>query len=225
MIRYATPLAFFLSLVPAASSSSSLHSHRIASSGAGAATVQGTITVKPAPARRVANRYVGAASPTTQQALPVIVYLRGAGLPTAKTAVRAPVMAQRDTAFSPALLVVARGSTVSFQNGDPFYHNVFSYSKTKRFDLGRFPKPETKAVAFDKAGAVDIFCEIHSSMRGVVLVVETDFHDAVSSTGTYALRDVPPGKWELVIWHADRGQKVQAITVPASGVLTVNSSI
>jgi plastocyanin len=189
-----------------------------------AATIQGKITTKVTPPRRIANRYVGAASPSTQQDLPIVVYLRGGSLPAAKPSARNLQMAQRDTAFSPSFLIVARGSTVAFQNLDPFYHNVFSYSKTKRFDLGRFPRPESKSVTFDKPGAVDVFCEIHRSMRGVVLVAENEFHAEVAADGSYALRGVPPGKYELVVWHADRGQKVIPITVPAEGVLTVNSS-
>ncbi|MEO5510895.1 MAG: carboxypeptidase regulatory-like domain-containing protein [Longimicrobiales bacterium] len=190
-----------------------------------AATVQGRITTTPSPAKRVANRYVGAASPAKQQSLPVIVFLRGAGLPAARGAAKPQIMTQRDTVFSPSFLIVPRGSSVGFQNLDPFYHNVFSYSKAKRFDLGRFPKPESKSISFDKVGAIDVFCEIHSSMRAVVLVTDNDFHAELQPDGSYSLPGVPAGRYELVVWHPDRGQKVVPITVPASGVLTINSSI
>src|SRR4051812_36691884 len=103
------------------------------------ATIQGVVNGKSEAARRIASRYAGVATPSTEQRLPVLVYLRGAGLPTAQSAVRAPEMAQHDTAFAPGYLTVPVGSSVLFRNQDPFYHNVFSYSKTKRFDLGRFP--------------------------------------------------------------------------------------
>lgn len=187
------------------------------------ATVQGKVTVKPKPAQKIANRYAGATAPATQQQVPVIVYLRGAGLPAARSVSRSPEMGQQDTAFSPAYLVVAKGTTIQFRNHDSFYHNVFSYSKTKRFDLGRFPRPEAKGVTFDKPGKVDVFCEIHRSMRGMVLVTDNDFHTTASADGSYSLRDVPPGKYELVVLHADHGEKAVSITVPASGVLTVNT--
>jgi plastocyanin len=189
-----------------------------------AATVQGRITMQVTPPRRVANRYAGAAAPTTLQKLPVIVYLRGESLPKSSAPPRSQVMSQRDTAFSPSFLVVPRGTSVGFQNLDPFYHNVFSYSKARRFDLGRFPKPESKSVVFDKVGTIDVFCEIHSSMRAVVLVLDNDYHTELAADGTYALRDVPAGRYDLVVWHADRGQKVFPITVPASGVVTVDRS-
>jgi plastocyanin len=202
----------------------SSHAVHAAHGAHAAATVQGTITMKPRPARRVANRYAGAASPSVQQDLPVVVYLRGEGLPAATPAARPFVMAQRDTTFAPGYLVIPRGATVAFKNLDPFYHNVFSYSRTKRFDLGRFPAPESKSVVFDKAGAVDVFCEIHRSMRGVILVTDNDYHAKVSDDGTYALHDVPQGHYQLVVWHPDRGEKVIAIDVPASGAITVNAT-
>jgi plastocyanin len=58
---------------------------------------------------------------------------------------------QRDTAFVPAVLVVPPGATVDFGNEDPFFHNVFSYSQAKRFDLGRYPAGESKAVTFEES--------------------------------------------------------------------------
>jgi plastocyanin len=188
------------------------------------ATVQGRISVKPKPAQKIANRYAGAVAPGTEQQMPIIVYLRGAGLPPAKSLSRAPEMGQQDTTFSPGYLIVPRGTTVQFRNHDPFYHNVFSYSKAKRFDLGRFPRPEAKSVTFDKVGKVDVFCEIHRSMRGMVLVTDNDFHTTASADGSYALRDVPAGKYQLVVLDPDHGERVVSITVPASGILTVNAA-
>jgi plastocyanin len=189
---------------------------------AGRATIQGRVVVKPEPPRRVASRYAGAVSPSTEQRLPDIVYLRGAGLPRAAVPSKAPEMAQHDTAFSPAYLIVSTGSTVQFRNQDPFYHNVFSYSKPKRFDLGRFPRPEAKAVTFTDAGTVDVFCEIHRSMHGVIHVIDNDFHTVVATDGSFALKDVPSGRYDLVVWRSGRGEKVTPVTVPASGVVTVN---
>lgn len=186
-------------------------------------TIQGRVTSKPKPAQKIANRYAGAVAPSTQQQMPVIIYLRGAGLPAPRSVSKSPEMAQQDTAFSPTYLVIARGTTVQFRNHDSFYHNVFSYSKAKRFDLGRFPRPEAKPVVFDKAGKVDVFCEIHRSMRGMVIVTDNDFHTEASADGSYSLRDVPAGKYELVFVHADHGDRVIAVTVPASGVVTINA--
>ena len=102
-----------------------------------------------------------------------------------------PRLAQQDTTFVPAALVITVGTTVDFPNRDPFFHNVFSYSKTKRFDLGRYPRGESKEVRFDSPGIVKVYCEVHKSMRSLVAVVESPFHAVADSLGRFVIRDVP----------------------------------
>ena len=77
---------------------------------------------------------------------------------------------QKNKAFSQAALTVKVGDTVSFKNEDPFAHNVFSLSDVKTFDLGSYPKGQSKSVTFDKPGTVEIECAIHPDMKGVVEV-------------------------------------------------------
>jgi plastocyanin len=157
------------------------------------------------------------------QPINAIVFLRGpAGTAPAP---RRVTMTQQDTAFTPNLHILPVGSTVDFQNGDPFFHNVFSYSKTKRFDLGRFPKPEKKAVEFTEPGIVNVFCEIHKSMRAVVVVVDNNYHAEVAADGQYRIENVPAGDYELVIWHADHGTKTQKIKVPETGSVRVDAKL
>lgn len=56
------------------------------------------------------------------------------------------------------------GDTVHFKNEDPFFHNVFSLSDVKTFDLGSYPAGQSKSVTFDKAGEADVECAIHPVM-------------------------------------------------------------
>ncbi|HEX9641371.1 MAG TPA: hypothetical protein VGB13_08655, partial [Candidatus Krumholzibacteria bacterium] len=79
---------------------------------------------------------------------------------------------QRGQQFHPRLLVVPVDSHVEFPNDDPIYHNVFSYSKTKRFDLGRYGKGQSKSVHFDKTGVIRVFCDVHSDMSATIVVVD-----------------------------------------------------
>ena len=133
-----------------------------------------------------------------------------------------PTMTQSDTAFVPSLLVVAVGSEVSFPNADPFFHNVFSYSSTERFDLGRYTKGESKGVVFEEPGIVEVFCEVHEFMRSAVVVVESPHHAVVGDDGRFSIGDVPPGEYTLVIWHADLGTVEQPITVTSGGTVRVS---
>lgn len=79
---------------------------------------------------------------------------------------------QKNKAFTVKSLKIKTGDTVSFPNQDPFFHNVFSLSPTKTFDLGSYPKGETKKVVFDKPGKVEVECAIHPNMQMTIDVTE-----------------------------------------------------
>ena len=185
-------------------------------------TIEGVVRIRAVPQRRVASRYPGAGSASARpvQEIPALVYLKG---PTGEPAppVTAPEMAQQDTVFVPSLVVVPVGSTVRFPNQDPFFHNVFSYSSAGRFDLGRYPRGESKDVKFEEAGLVKVYCEVHESMRGAILVTENRHWTRPDAEGRFRLEGVPAGRYTLVAWHADRGEKETEVTVPASGVVRV----
>ncbi len=104
--------------------------------------------------------------------------------------------------FRPALLPILVGSAVEFPNDDPFYHNVFSYSKTKRFDLGRYRKSDRPQPieVFDKPGVVKLYCEIHQHMRGIILVLDTPYFQTTDTNGFYRLHDLPAGSFFLKAW-------------------------
>ena len=177
-------------------------------------SISGTVTLEPPPPpRRTPNRYGGTRSAIIQQ-LPAVVYLRGRiGAPPPPDYVANPEMTQRDSAFAPAAVALTVGGTVSFPNRDPFFHNVFSSSGTKRFDLGRYREGESKDVVFDKPGIVEVFCEVHDQMRGAIVVTENPFHAVVSEDGAFRIDGVPPGEYVLVAWHAEHDELERTVTV------------
>lgn len=67
-------------------------------------------------------------------------------------------------------ITVNKGDTIRFKNEDPFFHNIFSLSDLKTFDLGSFPKGESKTVIFDKTGMAEVECAIHPEMYMEVTV-------------------------------------------------------
>ena len=187
--------------------------------------IEGRVTIRERPALRIANRYTGAGGGATRELPPIppIAYLVATGGGGGGGA--SPELAQRDTAFSPLVLVVSPGTTVRFPNYDSFFHNVFSFSKPKRFDLGRYPRGESKSVTFDEPGVVKIYCEVHKWMRAAILVTESAHHTEVGADGRFSLRGVQPGNYRLVIWHFDRGEKSVPVTVPSAGTARVDVTL
>ena len=114
-----------------------------------------------------------------------------------------PKLAQKDQSFVPRVVVVPVGGTVDFPNMDPIYHNVFSVSPVKRFDLGKYPRGESRSVRFPRAGLVNVYCDIHSDMAAFILVVPNRAFARPRADGGWELPDVPPGRYVLCWWHPD----------------------
>jgi len=108
---------------------------------------------------------------------------------------------QRDKRFEPGLLVVPVGSVVDFPNSDPWFHNVFSLYRGKRFDLGLYQAGAQRSVRFDRAGPSYLFCNIHPEMTGVVLAVESELFGLTDKNGRYTLVGIVPGKYVLHVWY------------------------
>jgi hypothetical protein len=111
-------------------------------------------------------------------------------------------IAQKDLTFLPALLPVQVGTRVEFPNFDDTYHNIFSFSPAKRFDLGRY-RPDEKpvpSVTFDEPGLVTLRCDIHEHMRALILVLATPHFVVTDSDGRYRLGGLPPGRYTVRAW-------------------------
>ena len=153
----------------------------------------------------------------------VVVYL-AADSPDARALASAGrgAMTQRSERFEPRVLAVVQGTRVDFPNDDEVYHNVFSLSSTRAFDLGRYPKGDTKSVLFEKRGVVQVFCHIHSDMSGVVLVLPNRFFAAPDSAGEYSIDGVPAGEYTIVGWHERAKPVSRKIRVVAGETTTIN---
>jgi plastocyanin len=152
-----------------------------------------------------------------------VVYLEGsfskpASLPT-------KVVAQKDLAFIPALLPVQVGTKVEFPNLEKdTYHNIFSYSPAKRFDLGRY-RPDEKPVPsqiFDMAGLITLRCDIHEHMRGLILVLGTPHFVTTDESGHFRLTGLPAGHYTLKAWVDSRTTREHAVDLKSGSTLQVD---
>ena len=173
------------------------------------ASVRGRVVIDiPPGGRRPSSAYPSRAVAQAQLAPPsevenVVVFLKDAparAVPPRRAAIR-----QRGETFVPRVIAVPVGSTVDFPNDDPIYHNVFSLSRARTFNLGRFPRGESRAVKFDKAGIVKVFCDIHSHMAASVVVFNHPWFTVPDADGNFEIGDLPPGNPQITAWHERLG--------------------
>ena len=188
----------------------------------GQATVEGVVTLPQAHAAPVMNKRYEIVTEggilSTNPPL-AVVYLDGVFPPPASLPTRQ--VAQKDFAFLPALLAVQAGTRVEFPNLDATYHNIFSYSPAKRFDLGRYRPDERPipSVVFDTAGLVVLRCDIHEHMRGLILVVDTPYFVVTDTAGRYRLAGLPAGHYTLRVWLDSRTTLARPVDLQADTAL------
>jgi plastocyanin len=151
-----------------------------------------------------------------------VVYLDGSfpkpdSLPTKQ-------VTQKDLTFIPALLPVRAGTKVEFPSLDDTYHNIFSYSPAKRFDLGRY-RPDERPVpsqVFDKSGLVTLRCDIHEHMRGLILVLNTPYFVMTDTNGQFRLSGLPAGRYTLKAWIDSRTTREKPVDLKNGQTLRVD---
>jgi hypothetical protein len=131
-------------------------------------------------------------------------------------------MDQRNETFVPHVLAVDVGTDVDFPNNDDTYHNVFSLSQTKKFDLGRYKRNKSKAVHFDQPGVVRVFCDIHSHMSAFVLVFNHPFHATADADGRYRIDNIPAGTYTVKAWHEGTERGARMVTIPPAGTVDLD---
>ena len=112
-------------------------------------------------------------------------------------------MVQQNIAFSPHVLIVPVGATVSFPNKDRVRHHIYSFSKPAKFEIKLFARDETRSYRFVSAGAVALGCNIHDSMSGFIKVVDTPFAAKSGADGRVRITGLPSGAARVTIWHSE----------------------
>ncbi len=189
------------------------------------ATIEGKVALPKSSAPPVMNRRYEVVTKggimATDPAV-AIIYLEGK-FPKPATPPRA-TMAQRDLSFATPLLPVQLGTVVEFPNEDDTYHNIFSYSPAKRFDLGRYRSDERPipTQTFDQVGLVALHCDIHEHMRGLILVVDTPYFVKSDSEGRYRLTGLPAGHYTMKVWLNSKTTLEKPVELKAGGTLHVD---
>jgi len=183
------------------------------------------LRVVSAPARRPGIADFGtSAQPEAPPDLPrAVVFLESPDVPvTSALRSQRPVpgrarMDQRNETFMPHVLAIDVGTRVEFPNNDQTFHNVFSLSKPRHFDLGRYGRNHSKTVLFDRPGVVRVFCDIHSHMNAFVVVFNHPYHALTDDEGRYRLDNIPAGTYPVTAWHEGTARDTRSVTIPPGG--------
>lgn len=135
-----------------------------------------------------------------------------------------PKLNQYQMMFHPLVLAITTGTTVEFPNNDNLYHNVFSYSHAREFDLGRYPTGQKKSITFEKTGIVKVYCDIHSYMYSTILVLRNHYFAVPNDDGSYRIMGVPKGTHSLVFWYGRRIVHMKQVTIKAGTSTKVDFS-
>jgi plastocyanin len=156
---------------------------------ASASSISGTVVIK----KRNGDRLGDASS--------VVVFLDGYKAPASAVPRHSAVLLQENKMFVPPVLPIMAGMEVEMPNEDAIFHNAFSLSKTKPFDLGLYKKGQKKSVLFDLPGLVKVYCNIHEKMVAYILVLENPYYAVTDRDGNFKLDDVPDGQYDLSAWY------------------------
>jgi plastocyanin len=110
-------------------------------------------------------------------------------------------MLQKNKHFLPHVIAITAGSTVDFPNLDPIYHNAFSNFSGQVFDTGLYKPGTSKSEVFKTPGIVRVFCNIHPTMSAIIAVLPTPFFAVTNAQGKFSIAGVPPGDYQLRIFH------------------------
>lgn len=137
-------------------------------------------------------------------------------------------MDQRKMQFIPHVLAVVAGTTVKFLNSDPTPHNVFS-PDFEKYNLGTWPQDKTKDYIFAKCTkfpcAYTQLCKVHPEMEGFIVVLANPYFAVSDKDGHYTISGVPPGSYQVAVWHPKLKGKPQALTVEAGKPVIVDFTL
>jgi plastocyanin len=183
-----------------------------------------TVSGGRSPSSAYPSRTVRSRATPLPEARNVIVFLDGVKALVDLKAMHAEI-AQEDEQFTPHVVAVTVGSTVEFPNRDTFFHNVFSLSRPKSFDLGRFPSGVTRSERFLKPGLVKVYCHIHSQMSAVIRVFDHPFFTIPDDQGAFVLEGIPTGEFTMVAWHERIGERRDTVTIKPGATTTISFTL
>jgi plastocyanin len=152
----------------------------------------------------------------------VVVSLHGVPAGSKAPVNAAPAkMDQKQCVFVPRVVVVPVGGTVEFLNSDRLLHNVRGGGKENPPFNRAQPHARTIAIGFKSPEVLRVDCDLHSWMRGWIVVAEHPFYTVTNEEGEFVFENIPPGKYKLQAWQEILGRVDQEVAVAGEGTQTI----
>lgn len=157
-----------------------------------------------------------------------VIYLTGDGLASRPVPAQqkfTPILDQRDIAFVPHVLPVMAGTKVEIRNSDAILHNVHTTcQKNPPFNRAQLGN-KTFETVFQAPEIIRVVCDIHSQMSAYIVVIPTPYFTKAAKGGSFTLKDIPPGKYQLVAWHEKYGAMSREIEIDAGKVIQADMNL
>jgi plastocyanin len=141
----------------------------------------------------------------------VVIWLEAPSAPRPRE--RRLVVHQRNMQFVPRVLAASVGSTIDLPNNDRVFHNVFSFTNGKPFDLGLYPTGASKRITLDRPAVNRLYCNIHPHMAAYIVAVDSPYYATSDRGGGFAMRDVPAGPYTYHAWRSGAAAVTGVVTV------------
>ena len=146
---------------------------------------------------------------------------RPGGFESHRRLIASPKMDQKQCVFVPRVVIVPVGGTVEFLNSDRLLHNVRGGGKENPPFNRAQPHARTIAIGFKSPEVLRVDCDLHSWMRGWIVVAEHPFYAVTNEEGEFVFENIPPGKYKLQAWQEILGRANQEVTVAGEGTQTI----
>ena len=151
----------------------------------------------------------------------VVVHLLDIEKGKAFDAPRSVVFDQKNCEYAPRVLLFPAGSTVKIQNSDGILHNTgilaeanptftVAQPKSRRVVEKRIAHPEMP---------IKVQCDVHRWMRGWWISQAHPYYAVSDATGSFTLPDIPPGTYDLALWHETLGETRRSVSVAANATV------
>jgi hypothetical protein len=137
-----------------------------------------------------------------------------------------PTIDQKGCRYEPHVQIIGKGTELQVKNSDPILHNIHSYLGTST--IINLAEPKQGMVIpkkITRAGGMTLKCDIHNFMRGAIFTAENPYAVLTGKDGTFEIKDVPPGTYEIALFHEVFSPKSGTVTVAAGGKATFSAKI